>query len=78
MKDDPFFKATKQKFDTAKHPPKSGERTNLTSLNLCSAEGHDRMLRGKIIDGRRYLGNGAWERVDVETSELNERREGRQ
>lgn len=37
----------------------------------------DRMRRGKIEDGRRYLGNGAWQAVDHEHSETNERREGR-
>jgi len=36
----------------------------------------DRMRRGRIEDGRRYLGNGAWQHLDHEHSETNERREG--
>ena len=36
----------------------------------------DRMMIGRIdSDGRRYLGNGGYERVNVEESRLNERRE---
>jgi hypothetical protein len=37
----------------------------------------DQLRRGRIEDGRRYLGNGAWQAVDHEWSETNERREGR-
>jgi hypothetical protein len=37
----------------------------------------DRMRIGRIEDGRRYLGEGCWQRVDHEHSETNERREGR-
>lgn len=37
----------------------------------------DRLRIGKVEDGRRYLGNGAWQHVDHEWSETNERREGR-
>lgn len=35
----------------------------------------DALRIGRIEDGRRYLGNGCWERVNVEESRLNERRE---
>lgn len=44
-------------------------------INLCSPEGMDQMMRGRIIDGRRYLGNGSWEHVDHEQSRTNERKE---
>lgn len=37
----------------------------------------DRLRKGRIEDGRRYLGNGAWQHLDHEHSETNERREGR-
>jgi hypothetical protein len=36
----------------------------------------DRLRKGRIEDGRRYLGNGAWQHLDHEWSETNERREG--
>jgi hypothetical protein len=36
----------------------------------------DLMMRGRIIDGRRYLGNNCWEVVNHEESRTNERREG--
>jgi hypothetical protein len=36
----------------------------------------DRMRRGRIEDGRRYLGYGAWQHLDHEWSETNERSEG--
>ena len=38
----------------------------------------DALRIGRIDqDGRRYLGNGCYQLVDHETSETNERREGR-
>lgn len=37
----------------------------------------DTLRKGRIEDGRRYLGNGAWQHLDHEHSETNERREGR-
>ena len=76
MTSDPFFKARKQEFPADAYPPKPGEATNYSHRNLCSVEGLDWMLRGRIIEGRRYLGNGAWEAVDHEAAETNERREG--
>jgi hypothetical protein len=76
MKPDPFFKARKQEFPGYTAKPKPGEATNYAHRNLCSVEGMDYMLRGRIIDGRRYLGNGCWELVDHEAAETNERREG--
>lgn len=45
---------------------------------LSPALDFDRLRKGKIEDGRRYLGNGAWQHLDHEYSETNERREGRQ
>ena len=44
---------------------------------LSPALDFDRMRKGKIEDGRRYLGNGAWQHIDHEHSETNERREVR-
>ncbi len=52
------------------------ERTNLSYINQCSRDGMDKMMVGKVEDGRRYLGNGSWEKLDHEWSETNERREG--
>lgn len=72
---DPFFIAKKQEFSAVCGKPNPGEVTNISSRNLCSVEGLDWLMRGKIIDGKRYLGNGAWQAVDHEFSETNERLE---
>lgn len=32
---------------------------------------------GKVVDGKRYLGNGSWQRVDHEHSRTNNRAEKR-
>lgn len=77
----------KRLYNGAKGPHKVDTRlgdSDATRLNLDStgtnplspALDFDRMRKGKIEDGRRYLGNGAWQHVDHEHSETNERREG--
>ena len=53
-------------------------QVNYAHRNQTSEEGFDYMLRGKIVDGRRYLGHGNWQAVDHEFSETNERKEGKQ
>jgi hypothetical protein len=35
-------------------------------------ESLDRLMRGRIKGDRRYLGNGCWQRVNVEESRLND------
>ena len=40
---------------------------------LSPALDFDRMRKGRIEDGRRYLGNGAWQWVNTEEARLNER-----
>jgi hypothetical protein len=55
-------------------------RLNLDSIGtnpLSPMMDFDRLRKGRIEDGRRYLGNGAWQHLDHEHSETNERREAR-
>lgn len=45
--------------------------------SLATRGDFDRIMVGRIVDDRRYLGNGGWQKVNVESSRLNELREGR-
>jgi hypothetical protein len=60
-----------------KPAPQPLEDRNLYGPSTSHPVGIERMMKGRIIDGRRYLGGGCWEVVDHETAETNERREGR-
>ena len=65
----------------SKRKPKPASRfadCNLYGPSVSTPEGIEQASKGIIRDGRRYLGGGAWELVDHEASETNERREGRQ
>jgi hypothetical protein len=55
-----------------KEPKKQREPKSKT---LCRRECMDEMMIGRIINGRRYLGNNCWEHVDHELSRTNERRD---